>query len=290
MKPRDRLIIGLFGLGIAILPARLALALPATEVGKIAKQVTVKIEMLNEVGSGSIVKQEGKTYFVLTAKHVVSKPNEKYTLVTPDGDRYPLDVSKIKLLPEVDLAVVQFQSSKSYKAAQLGNAKTLTEGATVYVSGFPKKRYQFTTGNISSILSPQETRDGYGISYINNTSGGMSGGPVLDENGYLVAVHGRASAQNIKDPESGGTVSVKDGYNLGIAIDIFQKLAPKAGINLKLPIATAPLRTRPNTTRPTSPIVRPSLVPTGSTTPFTRPPVFVPDEEPPAIACPGRTC
>lgn len=115
MKPRDCLAIGLLGLGIAVFPASFVCALPSTEVGRIAKQVTVKIQGTNGVGSGVIIKQEGKTYFVLTAKHVFAKANDKYSLVTPDGDRYLIDASKTKLLPDVDLAVVEFQSSKSYR-------------------------------------------------------------------------------------------------------------------------------------------------------------------------------
>ena len=72
----------------------------------------------------------------------------------PDDSRYPLNYSTVKKLSGVDLAVVQFTSSKSYSVAKIGNSDSVTEGKAAYVAGFPvataainRSIYQFTDGN-----------------------------------------------------------------------------------------------------------------------------------------------
>jgi S1-C subfamily serine protease len=87
----------------------------AKQVDEMAQQITVLINSKNNGnGSGAIVAREGNTYYVLTAAHVVKNP-DAYTLVAPDGTQYSLDSSQMTVLEEVDLALVQFTSQKTYK-------------------------------------------------------------------------------------------------------------------------------------------------------------------------------
>ncbi|NJK47901.1 hypothetical protein HC931_06745 [Candidatus Gracilibacteria bacterium] len=91
------------------------------EVDEIAQQITVRIDSKNNGnGSGVIVAKDENTYYVLTAAHVV-KNSDTYTLVAPDGQKHLLDASKITLFKGVDLAVVQFASSRTYTVATLAN-------------------------------------------------------------------------------------------------------------------------------------------------------------------------
>ena len=205
-------------------------------IGDMARDVTVLINGQNP-GSGAIVAKQGNTYYVLTAKHVVAT-QDQYEIVTSDAQKYPINYATVKKLPGVDLALVQFTSNKNYRIAALGDSSQISEGATVYTAGWPRPGraitqaiYQITKGSISG-RPLQALEDGYGLVYTNITQSGMSGGPVLDAQGRIVGIHGRAEGRPIVDPDTGATVDVKSGFNLAIPIDTFIKLAPQQGINL----------------------------------------------------------
>lgn len=240
----------LIGVSITLIQPQVASALSSAEVGKIAEQITVLIEGNNSIGSGVLIKHSGNTYYVLTCKHVVEKP-DKYTIVTPGGDRYPLDNSKVKKLQSgLDLAVVQFNSNKTYTVAKLGNSNAATVGTVAYVAGFPEQTsvvtrsiFRFLPGEITANAS-QALDNGYALLYtlvrVNNTLGGMSGGPVLNENGEVVGIHGRTETT----AEDGKQINT--GFNLGIPINTFVKLSRSIGINLPpvgvpSPPTTAPI-------------------------------------------------
>ena len=75
--------------------------------------------------------------------------------------------------------------------------------------------------------------DGYALVYSNSTLPGMSGGPVLDPEGQLIGIHGRAdTATKVQDQNLNPDIYVKSGFNLGIPINTFTTLAPKAGIDV----------------------------------------------------------
>jgi serine protease Do len=249
-----------------------ALALPSSEVGKIAQGITVVIENLSDKtdwGSGVIINRQGNLYTVLTAGHVVRMSSGSYGVVTADGNPYKLDTQSIKQLPGVDLAVVQFKSNQSYRMAQIANSDSATIGAIVYTAGFPApgraiqdRIFQFTSGEISA-RPIKSFADGYGLVYTNVTRRGMSGGPVLNQDGQLVGIHGRAETD-----ESSSSSAVKVGLNLGIPINTFRDLAPKIG--LQLDPKQQPTPTRPVVTAPT-----PNKTPLGNTFQPTSPPSFL---------------
>lgn len=212
-----------------IAPPALA-SLSASEVAQIAKAISVKIENPSQGshGSGTIIKQEGKTYYVLTAYHVFSYLG-KYTAIAPDGEKYAIDPKSIKYKSGTDLAIFQFNSDKIYKIAKVGDSDKVREGNISYVVGFPKptaafpiSTFRFLEGKITANAS-RPVDEGYQIVYSNNTIGGMSGGAVLNESGELIAVHGRA--ETIADLTKGTPKPVSTGNNLGIAVNTFLRLA-----------------------------------------------------------------
>jgi S1-C subfamily serine protease len=215
-----------------------AMALSAVEVGKIAKSVTVSIDSTDSVGSGVVIRKEGDTYTVLTAAHVVRGQKKQFKLTTPDGKTYPLIATNIKATSDADLAIVKFQSPTNYPIAKLGNVDTTSEGSVVYVAGFPLATaaistsiYNFTEGKVTANASRPLT-GGYSLVYSNNTLPGMSGGPVFNDAGETIAIHGKGDIQETtKTSEINDNIRIKTGFNLGIPIDTFMRLAIKLGVN-----------------------------------------------------------
>jgi tetratricopeptide (TPR) repeat protein len=198
-------------------------AVAQSSIGKIAQDVTVFIQGVNNpdnFGSGVIIGRSGKSYTVLTAAHVVSG-TDQYTIQTGDGLQYTL--KNVQKLSNLDMAVVQFDSSSSYTIAELGNSEQISLTSSVYVAGFPKPGQNITVpvlavtnGEIAQVLPANSARDGYGFAYTNSTRAGMSGGPVFNSQGQVVAIHGR------KEGEAGGGATNGAWLNLGIPINRYK--------------------------------------------------------------------
>ena len=178
--------------------------LPCTkEVDDIAQNITVLIENKNG-GSGTIIKRDGNTYTVLTSFHNVADKTLKYTLVTLDGQRYPIDVRNLQPLGEnIDLTVVQFNSSKSYQVAKMGDSDNAKRRDNVYTAGFPAKTggintalYECRDGQVSANATQATIDGGYNLIYTNKVLKGMSGGPVLNQQGELIGINGLIDENN----------------------------------------------------------------------------------------------
>jgi tetratricopeptide (TPR) repeat protein len=192
-------------------------------IGKLAQDVTVFIQGVNNpdnFGSGVIIGHSGKSYSVLTAAHVVTGADQ-FTIQTGDGLQYTL--KNVQRLSNIDMAIVQFDSGSSYQTARLGNSDQMSLTSTVYVAGFPKPGQNITVpvlavtnGEIAQVLPANSARDGYGFAYTNSTRAGMSGGPVFNSAGEVIAIHGR------KEGEVGGGATNGAWVNLGIPINRYK--------------------------------------------------------------------
>ena len=204
----------------------------AENVDNIAQQITVRIDNKDGVnGSGAIVGKDGDTYYVFTACHVVSDDDcqsgevkDNYTLVTPDGEEYPLSENDIILPKGMDAAIIKFESEKAYKVATIGNYNIpVTRQPLIFVSGFPlelKGVRKFTAGrryprDKGLTLSYDNFRlnidvSGYELLYTNLTRRGMSGGPVLDTKGQLIGINTGQEGEEVGSEE----------YQLGFAYGV----------------------------------------------------------------------
>jgi WD40 repeat protein len=177
------------------------IALSTPEVNTIAEQITVRIEG-PKGGSGAIVEKQGNTYYILTNWHVVDKPGD-YEVITADGKRHAVYYSLIRRVPGIDLAIAPFSSNDNYPVAKLGNSDQIQPENPVYVAGWPtgggslrKTVFIFSEGKVTSRQSPWQ---GYTLVYNNLVRAGMSGGPVLAENGQIVAINGIVKLEDNSD-------------------------------------------------------------------------------------------
>ena len=188
------------------------LFLSKADIFKQATEMTVMIDGYNS-GSGVIYKHEGSEYSVVTAKHTVSKSDVNYLLVTYDKERY--EVKSIQLIPNLDVAIIKFYSSKQYLVGSLGDSNQFMGGQPINIAGAPRpttllpnRSVIVTSGRI--IGRNDGANDGYSLIYDNSTQPGMSGGPVLDDYGRIIGVHGQG------DRNAEG----KSGVNYGIPINL----------------------------------------------------------------------
>jgi len=122
-------------------------------------------------------------------------------LVTDDGLLHPL-LGVLRLLGNIDLAIVQFRSASEYKIARF----TIEPGAVsepVLAVGFPagaEVGALAVTRGFFSVLLPKSLPQGYSLGYTNEVKIGMSRDPIFNAKGFLVGMNGRGK---YRDPNLG---------------------------------------------------------------------------------------
>lgn len=201
---------------MAIITPKIALGSTESKVNKIAGEITVRIDGQNRGGSGVIVEKQGDTYYVLTNWHVVNKVGD-YQVRTPDGEMHPVYYTLIQQVPNLDLAIVPFSSSQNYPIAQTGDPTQLVAGKTVFVGGWPRsgsnlqQRIFLSTAGV--VTGRQQPVGGYSLLYDNLVRAGMSGGPVLDAEGRLVAINGIVKLEENSDVIVSGGIEINTFWN-----------------------------------------------------------------------------
>ena len=224
--------------------AQIAQALSPEEINLRAKQIIVRIDGAS-VGSGSLIESSDDVYTVLTNWHVMKNKGE-YFVSTIDGRKHKVDPTSIKQLPGLDLAILKFTSNQNYQVAELGDSGNLNEGQSVYFAGYPgelrredNRYYRFFSASLVGIL-PKATENGYSLVYNGEAFPGMSGGPVFNQDGLVIGVHGEANINAI----SGGT------SNYAIPINTYQTAI--ANLNQQ-PLAETPPAETANTPETSTP-------------------------------------
>jgi serine protease Do len=162
-----------------------------------ARAITVKVLSGDDWGSGILIRQQGQRYTVITNEHVLWI-GDRFTIQTYDGKQYPAHKGSAGKFGKNDLGLLEFNPgpSATYPVATLGCSLALSAGTPVYAAGFPlpltqtsSKGFKFTSGAISLIAS-KALEGGYQVGYSNYIEKGMSGGPVLNAKGEVIAVNG----------------------------------------------------------------------------------------------------
>jgi S1-C subfamily serine protease len=234
---------------VIALPAPLLTPAPISplswdELESLGRQITVKIGGSESIGSGILVAKQGNIYTVLTNNHVLRSGT--YQVQTSDrkwqtGTKLQSTVNKAQ-----DSALLQFTSNEQYPVAKLGNSQTLKTGDSIYVMGFPfdsqdadKSGWKSTKGRVL-MRSEIALEDGYQLAYTNATVKGMSGGPVLNSSGEVIALHGQGPSiidVTVRDEQGrefcGGMQQFIGNYSWGIPIDRIFPTTNKASDILK---------------------------------------------------------
>lgn len=177
-------------------------------------------------GTGFFVQGPDNICTVLTANHVAAsgktikfeqaKDGKTATLVSKINlqlktyDERTWKAANIQPLLKMDLAIVTFASDSQkcpYKSLEMGQSDKAKRGDEIFIAGFPDRGgnrllFQFVPGQVTATPDiPLE--QGYAISYAATTVGGMSGGPVLNKSGKVIAVHGLADVEIAKIADAG---------------------------------------------------------------------------------------
>ncbi|BAZ09439.1 TPR domain protein [Calothrix sp. NIES-4071] len=224
------------GMSVFIIQAQVAVAQTENQtenqVDAITQKFTVLIDSIDKSsGSGVIIKKEGNVYSVLTNWHVVDTTISNYQIITPDGQSYPIKAGSVNQLPGVDAAIVQFTSNVNYQVAKLGNSEALQRNQKIYSAGFPGRTiaimrpiYHFVSGKVifNAPQSKPISAKGYSLVYDNPVLPGMSGGPIVNEQGELVGINGKVEIFSYDIPKLNPEFyRIRTARSLGIPIQTY---------------------------------------------------------------------
>ena len=158
------------------------------QIDSIARNITVKVNVAENEGSGILIAKDDNTYTVITNANVTNRGD--YTIQTPDGMKHEAILTEDNT--ENDLAILEFNSDNQYQTATIGNSDSIAQGETVIAAGFSESEGELlvTEGQIS-LLTEKPLNQGYSIGFSNETVQGMSGGVLLNANGEVIGVLGK---------------------------------------------------------------------------------------------------
>ncbi len=158
-----------------------------------AAKSVVTVNLDGSLGSGFILKHQGR-YYVVTNAHVVNKSHPEGIDVTLPGGRIVL-VEKVRSDPLADIAVLWLKGNGPYTdtAATLGDSDKIGVGDMVAAIGSPLGLAQtISFGHITGEKRDFAIRGLETVSALRQTdapiNNGNSGGPLFNEKGEVVAI------------------------------------------------------------------------------------------------------
>ncbi len=235
------------------------------------------VQVLTNTGSGSgfIVNQSG---LVVTNAHVVG--NNPQVQIRPGAGNATYRGQVIATHPNLDLAYIQIDSNRQFRPIAIGDSDQIRVGAEVIAIGFPLgsdlgQDPTVTTG----IISAKRSAPTY-LQTDASLNPGNSGGPLLDNRGYVVGVNTAGIAQT----DDGRTVT---GINFAIPIN---EVKQQLGNRITPGQPAVPLAATPAPTPTPTPTATPAPTPTATPTPApTATPIPTPTPTPTPTPIPTPT-
>ncbi len=157
-------------------------------VAEMAKPATVNITLDEAQGSGVVVSRDG---YVLTAAHVIGRPNRPATITFADGSK--ANAITLGLHRAYDSGLLKITDEGKWPFLDLGESMSLDRGQWVMAVGHPGGltegrglvyRVGRILNNFAGVISTDCT-----------LVGGDSGGPLVDLDGYVIGIHSRIGGQ-----------------------------------------------------------------------------------------------
>jgi S1-C subfamily serine protease len=190
------------------------------------RSISIKVLAHGEtIGSGILINRQDRAYTVVTNAHVIQASSAPFQLQTADGQIYAAALVPPPIDRNHDLSTLKFQSlDHAYPTAKIAPVNPKI-GDRVWAAGFPldskvnrapdrsatAEGLTIADGQITQILTKAIT-GGYSLGYDNPIKKGMSGGPLVNQQGELVGING-VHANPLWDTadflEDGSTVNEK---------------------------------------------------------------------------------
>ncbi|HDS29120.1 MAG TPA: trypsin-like serine protease [Candidatus Acetothermia bacterium] len=181
-------------------------------------------EDLDDAGTGAILSEDG---YILTAHHVIEDATGEISVIVEEKYRYTASV--ISSDADADIAILKIPAT-GLTWVPLGDSDQVDIEEEIRVFGYPLPGAGVGLIVVSGIIQGTRTRDGVRwLQHNATTAGGHSGGPVVNSQGQIIAVHSRVL---VEQPE----------YRLATAVNEARQFIP-SGV---LPVGTptpAPLTT-----------------------------------------------
>ena len=161
------------------------------ELSERVKPATVSLRVNGAQGSGVIISRDG---YILTAAHVIGKPNQKVTVIFNDGRT--AEAKSLGMNHSIDSGLVKITDEGNWPYVDMGESKPLKNGQWVVSVGHPGGFDKIRGGVVR-----------LGRVTLNSTSvirtdctlvGGDSGGPLFDMDGNVIGIHSRIG-RNIRE-------------------------------------------------------------------------------------------
>jgi S1-C subfamily serine protease len=214
-----------FSLGTIALPA---IALDPAAIQTRAAKFVVKIGG-DRGGTGFFIRKSNNRYTILTNRHVVENPTDRI-VTTSDGKLY--NFSNVRAFPGLDLAEIEIESEVNYPVATLSNKSTISPGSLVYTYGWnavgtrlKSRGLQWLDGKITGQLPTYNSSDGYSLAYTLTLIHGLSGSPLMNEDGEVIGIYGSGEENSI---------------GLGIPIASYQMASNNYGSSKKIVVSRPP--------------------------------------------------
>lgn len=158
---------------------------------------TVNIMVDDAQGSGVIVSRDG---YILTAAHVISRPNKNATITFADGST--AEAITLGINRGYDSGMLKIKDKGKWPFVDIGESNNLNKGQWVMSIGHPGgltegRGLVYRAGRILgtpepvSELTPWLGNNGTTVVTDCTLVGGDSGGPLVDLDGYVIGIHSR---------------------------------------------------------------------------------------------------
>ncbi len=153
-------------------------------LSKLVASATVNIQVGEAQGSGVVVSRDG---YVLTAAHVISRPNLEAKITFADGTT--ANAQTLGINRAFDSGLLKITDKGKHPFLDIGESSPLERGQWVMAIGHPGgltegRGLVYRAGRIVDINDAYVTTDCALV-------GGDSGGPLVDLDGYVIGIHSR---------------------------------------------------------------------------------------------------